>query len=224
MTLARISTLAAWTILGGLMGCGSSDSGGGSPADGGVDTFVPADVADTSTDTAPPPDTAPETSSDTCGSGAATSAFDASPTAGQACNPSGALTKDGVFAGLDLPTTGSPGTIDGQSVAGCVGVDFGAAKAFGDVTVRAAPSTDACSASPCIGASCDTADEFLVFQGTTMGTYTFVTRVTLGSKSVTDYPVTLGATAQFIVVCRPGNDAAHDDVIVDAILDGAPCP
>jgi hypothetical protein len=57
-----------------------------------------------------------------------------------------------------------------------------------------------------------------------MGTYTFVSRVSLTSKSVADYTVTIGASAQFIVVCRPGTDATHDDVIVDAILDGAACP
>ncbi|MGZ6091809.1 MAG: hypothetical protein ACXWUG_07285, partial [Polyangiales bacterium] len=108
-----------------------------------------------------------------CKSGLPVTAFEASPTAGNVCNPLAILTTDGKVAGLDDLPPGGAGVIDGQNVTGCVGVDFGEALSLDPVIVRAAPAGNACSVSACSGTECGSGDEFRIFRGTKKGSYTF---------------------------------------------------
>jgi len=146
------------------------------------------------------------------------SAFDASPVSGNACGTANALAQDGTICGLD--DAAGLGSLAGQTVAGCVGVDFGQTlPALSPVTVHAGASPDACSgADPCLPGYCNTGDSFQVFTGTTLGSYTYETAVNLSAgTALSDYGFAITQSARYLVVCRPGNGYARDNIAVDSI-------
>lgn len=144
--------------------------------------------------------------------------FDATPagTLGVACDIGKVLASDNTPAGLDFQEGANTeyGTIDGQLVSGCVGVDFGAVAPLGRVVVRARAIGTACGTA-CKG-DCGLGRRMLVFAGKAKGTYHHI-----GNKDITGswsgYEFPQFPVARYVVVCRPPSLWQRDDVQVDAI-------
>ncbi len=188
---------------------GATDSGSGGDA-------LTAGQAGTTGD-------ASEGDADACAPLVPIEALDATPTGGcgVTCAFQNVLLADGNFAGLDC--VGAPGEqmLAGHTVTGCIVVDFGSVRSLDPVVFRLKAVPSACGGN-CTSPDCGTGDQFKVFFGDSLGTYTYLNDFSI-SSTVSDFQVELGAPARFVVACRTGNGPPRDDVAIDAIWSVA-CP
>jgi hypothetical protein len=149
-------------------------------------------------------------------------AFDASHAPGIVCGVGSALKQDGQSCGLDQVSSLGYGTIDGQKVGGCVGLDFGATRPAAQVVVRAARANMACVAAcgkdPTSGESwCGTDPGSKLFVGETMDSLSFSGSIGVDHDFFQDYRVSVMVLARFVVVCRGAGSHKRDDILVDAV-------
>lgn len=137
-----------------------------------------------------------------------------------ACNVDNALALDGVVAGLDRSGSSTCNDVwdPVQGSCGCLAVDLGAVYPIGSASVWAAPTGDACGTHPCLDTSCGTGHSFGILVGTELDQYIAVANVGLTAGAITEYPVTIGTRARYLVVCREAWGQERDDVVVDAIV------
>jgi hypothetical protein len=199
---------------GGTAGASSDGSAGdaGGEAGGASSDASPGDA---SSDMAAP---------DACVTPRPTAVFDPSPPGGDgiSCNRDRALgVSDSLFAGLDCRAGGLAAVqLGGQTVCGCLGVDFGVEQHLDPVFVRARSSPSACGTA-CGGARCNTGHDLLVFEGQP-GAYRYLQTIRNIPPVPGDYPLTLlGRRARYLVFCRFAYSPDRDDIEIDSIYSKA---
>jgi hypothetical protein len=190
---------------------GSAEDGGATPsgAEAGDSAFV-IDAGDASPFVPCTPD----------GAAAPLRVFD--PLAGQAdatapCNAGNLLATDGKGVGLDVLDYGQFVTLAGETVTGCIAVEF--AVPLTSITVRMRAVANACGRACAAG---------LCGQGRFAAAFLGATRATLRSTGndinmddvFHDYPVQALTTDRVVVICRFANSADKDDIEVDSIVGG----
>jgi len=142
-------------------------------------------------------------------------AFNASHIEALCCNPENVTETDGLVTGLD--SAGSTSVIDGHSVSGCVGADFGWSQPIEGIVVRAAMTQKACTWS--CGKYCGSTPYALIFAGNSvedlkhLGTWTYV----FTEDELKDYTLAFSEPTQIVVVCRGSRSWRRNDIIVDSI-------
>lgn len=155
-------------------------------------------------------------------------AFDASHMPGLVCDPQNALYKDGVTAGVDHVAALGLGAIDGHSVSGCIGVDFGQVQPIGILLITAARKGMSCIAAcgkpPDQSASlCGTDPGTAVFTGTVKGSYKYAYSPVIEGETLKDYVVSVPEPARYVLFCRGPGSHKRDDFVIDSIRLNAAC-
>ena len=146
-----------------------------------------------------------------------------------ACNVNNIVVADGAVAGLDYTISGfgfgGLGLLPGYAfhVSGCVAADFGSLIPSGPVSVRAGRIFNACGKA-CGSGFCNRASEhFVVFSGSTLGSFTAIgssTPLPTGTTTLLNFTFNVPANFRYVTVCRTGAGIAASDVMVDAIVVG----
>ena len=142
------------------------------------------------------------------------------PELGPVCNLEGALEPGGAVAGIDRGLGVTPvDMVDGYQGSGCIAIDFGAVRTIGSFTVSMQSLDDAC------GQACDPNDatygcghgeEFNSFAAEQLGTYTLVAGYVDVTATLTEYVLTFGEPARYLVLCRASYTATGSDLGVDS--------
>jgi hypothetical protein len=146
--------------------------------------------------------------------------YRSSPHAHHTCAAASAVAEDGRGAGLDYDHEIGVRTFNGHSVTGCVMFDFPLNRGWllAGIDVVAKPTQNACNRTPCQAPYCGTGGNFVVFtQRANYQPWQLVQSVSVATPNYAEYKIVIPQPALRVMVCRPADGPARDDVLIDSV-------